>query len=113
MKFKLYQIAPEEEHCALMFHNFKESAKERHVDSSHYECVYDGELDTKYVEIIFTKFNTALPSDYHGRCMSVSDVLEIEKDGGSQFLFCDSYGFEECEFDTSKVLPTAESRKQK
>ncbi len=113
MKIKLYQIAPEEEQCSLLYCNFQVSAKGKQIDASHYECVYEGEFQTVHPEIIYEIFNTNLLSDYRGRSMTTSDVLEIEENGKIRFLFCDSFGFKKCKFDTTKVLPTAECRKQR
>ncbi len=113
MKIRLYQIAPEDEHCRLLYCNFKRTAQRKRIDSSHYECVYEGEFETDNPEIIYGIFNTDFPSDYFGRSMTTSDVLEIVRKRKSRFLFCDSFGFKKCKFDTSKVLKTAECRKQR
>jgi len=38
------------------------------------------------------------------RSLSMSDVVEIIEDHGSSFHICDTFGFKEVDFDTSKVL---------
>jgi hypothetical protein len=46
-------------------------------------------------------FNTALPADYRGRSLSVSDVVEIVEAENVKpgFYFCDSIGFKEVPFE--------------
>ena len=36
--------------------------------------------------------------------MSVSDVLEIKNDNGSEFLYCNPFGFETIKFDKEKAM---------
>lgn len=78
------------------------------IDSSIYDKVYDGEVDCQSLEGIFGMFNTALPADYHGRSLSVSDVVEIVEAENVKpgFYFCDSIGFKEVLFEpeTKKTM---------
>lgn len=78
------------------------------IDSSIYDKVYDGEADCQSLEGVFGMFNTALPADYHGRSLSVSDVVEIVEAENVKpgFYFCDSIGFKEVPFEpeTKKTM---------
>lgn len=70
------------------------------IDSSIYDKLYDGEVECKTVEEIYTKFNIDHPEDFKGHSLSVSDVVEIyeSEDAESGFYFCDRVGFEEIDF---------------
>ena len=113
MRIRIYQIAPELNSDHRMFQGLDEAHKSAPIHSECYECVYEKDLPAVDLEMVYQMFNIHLPEDYHGRSMSVSDVVEFEKDGQSQFLFCDTFGFSLVSFDKSKVHETAESRKQK
>ena len=59
-----------------------------------YELVYEGELDVKDPEEVFTIFNTVYVDGYKGRSMSVSDIVEFKySDTQDFFFYCDSLGF--------------------
>ncbi len=75
------------------------------IDSSIYDKVYDGEADCQSLEGVFGMFNTALPADYRGRSLSVSDVVEIVEAESVKpgFYFCDSIGFKEVPFEPAKA----------
>lgn len=75
------------------------------IHSSIYDKVYDGEADCQSLEGVFGMFNTALPADYRGRSLSVSDVVEIVEAENVKpgFYFCDSIGFKEVPFDPEKA----------
>ena len=113
MKVRIYQIVPEEETLDILFCSLEETLEKGPIRSDCYECVYEGEFQTMDPEDIYVIFNTNLPSDYHGRSLSVSDIVELERDGICTFFFCDSVGFQPVSFDRNAVRPTAECRKQK
>lgn len=61
-----------------------------------YKLVWEGEEETMegtddeaILDLLFTTFNVAHPEGYHGRSMSVSDVVELD---GVKY-FCDSFGW--------------------
>lgn len=78
------------------------------IDSTIYDKVYDGEADCQSLEGVFGMFNTALPADYRGRSLSVSDVVQIVEAENVKpgFYFCDSIGFKEVPFEpeTKKTM---------
>lgn len=67
-----------------------------YVDRENYNRVYRGRLQpNETLDGIFQKFNINQPEDYHGRSLSVSDVICIKQDGKTMAHFVDSYGFTE------------------
>ncbi len=66
------------------------------VDSKNYKSVYSGILgEDKNLEDLFEIFNVDHPEDFHGRSMSVSDVIVITEDSISRAYYVDSFGFKE------------------
>lgn len=78
-------------------------------DFSDYEKVYSGELidkvqyagkttkcnqdDRKVLEELYVTFNVNIPSDYHARSLSMSDIVEIVRADGSHYYYCDRIGW--------------------
>lgn len=67
-------------------------------DRGNYEMVFDGDLGTENLEEIYTICCLHIPEDYHGHAMSMSDVVELYDDSGSQFYYCDRAGFRPIRF---------------
>ena len=44
-------------------------------------------------ETIFHIFNMRRPTDFTGHSLSMSDVIEIKRNGRKQFYYCDMVGF--------------------
>lgn len=72
------------------------------VERKRYGFVYmdrladeDWQTDQALLEEIYCKFNIAHPEGYHGRSLSVSDVVVIRREGLEKAYFCDTVGFEE------------------
>lgn len=71
-------------------------------DPANYQVVYDGEVDTNDLEGLYEKFNTdERPPDYIGHSLSMSDVLELYDESGSEFHFVDRFGFKPVNFESS------------
>lgn len=51
--------------------------------------------EQELLEDIYYKFNTAHPNGYHGRSLSISDVVVVRKEGLEKAYFCDTFGFAE------------------
>lgn len=113
MKIRIYQITPEEKNRFLLFSGFVETLKNGGINPGNYECVYEAEMPVTNPEEIYRIFNLELPADFHGRSFSVSDIVEFESNGRSEFFFCDSFGFKMVDFDKASVSRTDENRKQK
>ena len=68
-------------------------------DKSNYELVYEGEIETNDLESIYTKFNLNHPREFIGHSLSMSDVVELYDDNGSEFYYVDRFGFKEIDFE--------------
>lgn len=94
MRYKLLQLKQEK----LRDYGFMdyEFAKEHGFDINDYEQVYEGEIDASMTcqataERLFEKFNINRPEDFHGRSMSVGDILVL---GDCEVqLYCEAIGF--------------------
>ncbi len=105
MIFRPYQIIPELDSERIMFCNLKSvlNAYNDTVPAEIYKCVFSGPAEEEKTEEMFVKFNANLPEGYKGRSMSVSDVVEYESDGRSNFYYCNSIGFKNIDFDKDRV----------
>ncbi len=104
--FAIYQVKNGEEFHNYRFTNMKGLNREsKEILEGNYDFVYFSPLDTlKINEVedknavlnqIFYVFNTDLPDRYHGRSVSVSDVIALNQGGKVSCHFVDSYGFQE------------------
>lgn len=73
--------------------------------AAEYTLVYDGELicpvgqsDRDILEHIFARYDQAFPSDYHGRSIAPSDVLELYDENERRYFYCDMAGFPQVKF---------------
>lgn len=109
MNIKIYQINRDRDEKNALFLRFESLEKftgNRDVDSSIYDKVYEGNVECKSLESVFTKFNEDRPPEFTGHSLSVSDVVEICEGNESEevgFYFCDSIGFKKIEFDPEKT----------
>lgn len=94
MKIQLYQIAPEKDKNNLLFRNYDFVMNHGGIDYDSYELVFEGEVEAKRLDDIYTIFNLHHPEGYKGRSMSVSDIVYAE---GLGTFFCDSYGYKAVE----------------
>lgn len=70
-------------------------------DQGNYQVVYDGAAETNDLERLYMKFGndgSALPANYRGHSLSMSDVLELYDNTGSSFYYVDRYDIKEIEF---------------
>ena len=110
MKIKLYQINLDRDSksCAFMSRDWiaQKTGNPTGIDSSIYDCVFDGEIDGNSLEDAFAAFNFDHPDGFQGRSMSVSDIVVIEaEDGTTSAHFCDTIGFQQVEFDAEAAHP--------
>ncbi len=92
MKIKLYQISNEKDKNNLKFMNSSFVQKHGGIDSDSYELVYDGNVNAKTLDDIYSIFNISHPEGFAGHSMSVSDIVWAE---GLGWFFCDSIGYAE------------------
>ena len=68
-------------------------------DKENYRLVYDGQVKSNDLEAIYTEFNLEPPNDFSGHSLSMSDVVELYDDTGSDFYYVDRFGFKEIDFE--------------
>ena len=108
MNVKLYQIDMERDQNRICFMDYSSLPQFQHtqaIDSAIYDKVFNGELQTESLEGLYEIFNLHHPEGYHGRSMSVSDVVQISGAKGiaDGFYFCDSIGFKAVGFEPGKT----------
>ncbi len=88
--------------------------------ASEYCLVYDGSMMCPQtqsafdlLERILDCYNDDLPADYHGRSVSISDVVELYDDENRTYYYCDTAGFVPVKFSpmlAKKGLPTGSKK---
>jgi hypothetical protein len=79
----------------------------------HYRIAYDGQLGTNDLEAIFARCNTNHPLGYNGHSLSMSDVVELYDSTGSEYHYCDRFGFKQITFEEApQILGMAETMSQ-
>ena len=113
MKIKIYQIDMERDEHSIAMMGYEETLARLNgesIDPTLYDLVFEGEVEEKDLEAVYTKFNLDHPAGYTGRSMSVSDVVEVVESNTAKegFYFCDSIGFKDIPFQpelTGNALP--------
>ena len=108
MKIRIYQINLERDTDKVAFMaldtlpKFQESES---INSALYDRVYEADVDCSNLEDVFKLFNLNHPSEFTGRSLSVSDVVEIVDAPAIEagFYFCDSVGFKRVDFDPAQA----------
>lgn len=106
MKIRIYQIEMSLDEHNVAFRSYTEM-QEKYPSGfpvGLYRMMYEGVVPTKELSVVFYIFNMAHPQDYRARSLSVSDVIEIVEASGSTFYYCDTIGFREVLFDTSRLM---------
>lgn len=108
MKIKIYQINSDRDTLRVKFAGLQETQKVQRangrsalLDPTLYDEVFDGEVNCKTLEDVYTLFNTNHPPFFRGHSLSTSDVVEITENNSNYlhgFFFCDSFGFEHINF---------------
>ncbi len=80
--------------------------------AAEYRLFYDGVFfcgversDMDVLKHIFSRYNDDVPDDYHGRCVSPSDVIELYDERGRRYFYCNPNGFTEVKFSPVLALP--------
>jgi len=103
----IYQINYERDKNRVKFDSLKNTAEHAEkVDPAIYDLVYEGNVDCKNLEDVFSMFNIEAPITHRGHSLSVSDVVKIKENEANYLkgcFFCDSIGFEKIDFDTTQT----------
>jgi hypothetical protein len=54
---------------------------------------FDDKTNYEICEVIFHIFNMRRPEDFTGHSLSMSDIIELNRDGHKQFYYCNMCGF--------------------
>lgn len=54
---------------------------------------WDQKSDDYILDFIFQMFNTAIPEDFDGHSLSVSDLVSIERDNTECLYYCEPFGW--------------------
>lgn len=107
LNINIYQIDIRRDEKRIAFMNLDSMERitdSSSIDSSSYDLIFSGEVDCRNLEEIFQKFNLDQPCDFFGRSLSVSDVVEvIDRQGQSEFFYCDDIGFKRVEFNSDQA----------
>ena len=96
IKVKIYQI---NHNCDKDNVKFRSLCDIKELNSSIYDEVFNGELETDNLESIYTKFNTEGHPLHRGHSLSISDV--VVTDNGA--FYCDRVGFKKVDFDEEQT----------
>lgn len=102
MEIRIYQILGDPREKKEMYMRLDE-LKDQPVDAALYDKVFMGFVNAHDLERVFDIFNRETgeaPENYHGRSLSVSDVVEvIDAEGVAPgFYYCDRFGFKRIPF---------------
>ncbi|MGP8314216.1 YodL domain-containing protein [Enterocloster aldenensis] len=98
------EVPPEER-----FLDFEEQvARYGQPDRSRYEAVYDCQLGTNDLEAVYEKFEREFPQESQGHPISISDVIELYDQKGSEYYYIDHYGFQKIAFTQGQSLEGGE-----
>ena len=96
---RIWQLDPETD-VYMKFISLDEMTKKfGEPNPEHYRIAYDGQLGTNDLEVIFTRCNTNHPPGYNGHSLSMSDVVELCDNTGSEYYYCDRFGFQQIAFE--------------
>jgi hypothetical protein len=67
------------------------------INITQHEVVYEDEVgsvdDEDTLESLFYIFNNDYPEDFKGRSMSVSDIVQLDRETYCEYYYTDIYGF--------------------
>jgi hypothetical protein len=93
--FKIHQIK-DIENTDYAFRSFRPGKFNFKDYEEKYEMEFvseDEKTNIEICEVIFYMFNVRRPADFTGHSLSMSDVIELNRDGRKQFYYCDMCGF--------------------
>lgn len=103
---RVWQLKPETDVCKK-FIGYEERCRKYDPPTwDEYQCVYDGTVNTNDLETLFEIFNLDQPEEYQGHSLSISDVLELYDERGSQYFYVDVAGFQEITLEEEKMSMT-------
>lgn len=96
---RIWQLKPDVD-VLMKFISYEEMVRQFGEPSPEdYRIAYDGQLDTNDLEAIYARCNTNHPPGYNGHSLSMSDVVELYDAQGSDYHYCDRFGFRKISFE--------------
>ena len=103
---RIWQLKPDVDVC-MKFIPYEEMVRQFGAPSPEaYRIAYDGQLDTNDPEAIYARCNVNHPSGYNGHSLSMSDVVELYDTQGSEYHYCDRFGFQKISFESPEQTQT-------
>ena len=103
---RIWQLKPDVD-ILMKFISYKETVRQFGEPSPEdYRIAYDGQLGTNDLETIYARCNINHPPGYDGHSLSMSDVVELYDAQGSEFHYCDRFGFEQISFEGPEQTQT-------
>lgn len=107
--FAIYQLKHNESTQDLRFASMTQVEKSgRKIDRGNYELIYTGKLEQTadleqlaILEELYARFNLAIPEDFAGHSLSMSDIVTLRQSGHISFHYVDTFGFR----DVKSFLP--------
>ncbi|KTE90706.1 YodL domain-containing protein [Desulfitobacterium hafniense] len=95
---RIWQLKPDVD-IHMKFIPYEEMVRQfGNPSPEHYRIAYDGQLNTNDLETIYARCNVNHPPGYDGHSLSMSDIVELYDDSGSEFHYCDRFGFQKISF---------------
>lgn len=92
MKVRIFQLPITDDRA---FRSFDETVKGQGFDRKAYTEVWNTLLPVEMtLENIFQMLNEYKPEGFHGHSLSVSDLVEITKNGKTETYFCEPFGWQ-------------------
>ena len=111
---RIYQLKPDVD-MRMKFIGYDELEKRGFgkPDIKNYRVVYDGNIGTNDLEEIYTILNQDnKPEGFTGYSLSVSDIIELYDEDGSEFQYVDKIGFVEVDREPVVQMQTQSSENE-
>ena len=98
-KFRIYQLR-QKSPVTMRFISLAERRK-RGYDRPHrgeYVLVHEEEIEKFNLEEVWEKYGQAVPENFEGHALAISDVIEFADGDASRFFYIDAAGYEEIQF---------------
>ena len=100
-RYFIFQLIDDEENAEILFMSYEwMREKGEPIVGGNYACRYvddikerDGIGDVEILDELYEKFNINRPADYHGRSVSISDIVVLLRGGRARTYYVDSIGF--------------------
>ena len=97
---RIWQLKPDVD-AMMKFISYEEMTRQFGEPSPEsYELAYEGQIESNDLDEIWGIFNERLPPGFTGHSLSMSDVVELYDQTGSEFHYVDRAGYRQISFDS-------------